>query len=291
MENILKSKTGLFLFALFIFCLLTIFWMGLASEVYFSTYGAVLNIIESGKFSINGFNLFSNFVKFLGAFVVLVVILNLYNILDTFFSYYSYNNIVKNYKVKKYRLREALARTFSWSYFRTGYILGPQLLVTLGFSAFFVSSFLFFNYFTELAGYSIGAATFISVFIFLMLFFLFCACAILSAWRHSVTFYGFECSLSEPDLTNEQVTKRSEKLFFSSLWNAILYITNVFYIVALFYQVYKYITFPSFVNFENIPNIIILISINLFFISMLQYFKTKMYVRSLLNYYDKITFS
>lgn len=291
MENILKSKTYLFFLALTAFCVLTTFWIGLASEVYFSIYGAILNIIESGKFVVDGFNLFANLVKFFGAFVVLVFILNLYNILDTFFSYYSYNNIVKNYETKEYRLRTILARTFSWSYFRTGYILGPQLIVTCGFLAFFASSFLFFNYFTEFAGYSIGVASFISMFVFLVLVFSLCASSILSTWRHIVTFYGFECSLSEPDLTNDQVAKRSEKLFFSSLWNAVLYIANIFYIVALFYQLYKYITFPSFVTLENIPTVMFLVILNLFFISALQYFKTQMYVRSLLNYYDKITFS
>jgi hypothetical protein len=125
----------------------------------------------------------------------------------------------------------------------------------------------------------------------MVLVFCFCSSAILSFWRHVITFYGFECSFSEPDLPKEDIIRRSEKLFFSNLWNAILYIIKFFYTSALFYQLYKCITFPSFISMENVPAIALLIAGNLLFLLLIQYVKTKMYIVSLLKYYNKITFN
>lgn len=290
-DKIIKSTwlSGVILFL--ISAILIVSTIGLASDVYFNLYGAIIGIQNGHKIAEYELIFLLAFLKTITVFLLSYFTFGCLSLLDVIFTYQAYKSAAGENEIKEFDIKEIIQKTLRWSYFKTGYILAPHFILFCFLAVLGSSAFIFFNYFSELAGYSIGIAAFVSVFLFTLLIFLFITAATLSTWRHITTFYGYECAVSEPALPNIKIIRRSEKLFFSDPFNAVLYLVNSAYIGLVIYQIFKYITFPSFISIENSSAVFAALALNFIFIGSFKFFKAKMYVNSLIRYYEKITFN
>jgi len=211
-----------------------------------------------------------------------------YSVASAIFTYSSYEIAARNFAYKKQDLTNVIFKAISWNLYRIRYILRPPAVILLVALMLVIFSILLFNSILTLAGISIGIITFTSSFTALGILFCFIFSMVISVQRAFTTVFGFDCAVSEPDLPNNTIKERSERLAFILPFNFNIHLLNLLSIFVISAQFFGAILFPGFINQENFPLIIMIIILDIVFLLGLGYLRTSLYLDSLLHKHKKI---
>jgi hypothetical protein len=132
--------------------------------------------------------------------------------------------------------------------------------------------------------------TFLTSFISISLAFGFIFALGIAVWNTFITLFGMECVVSEPELENFIIKKRSIKLSLAQKSNIKMYILYLIFLLTLVVQFLGIIIFPDILNGGNFIILVALSVVDIAFFIGLGYLKSSLYIESLLHKYNMITF-
>ncbi len=211
--------------------------------------------------------------------------------LDVVLSESFYKRIEKNIKEKGFSSVDLVFRGLNWTFSKFLKMLLPAVLVfSLGLGAL-VTFFLFFNLIMQLAGINIGVTTFICSFIGVTVFFGILISLFYAVWKYLITSFGSEICISEPDLDNETIMERSEKLLLSNYKGFFSGFIMLFWLFSAILGVFVIAVHYNPLSIKGFVLCLAFYTGNLGLYSVLKVFKIKAYLSSLLSYYNSITVS
>ncbi|MDD3014303.1 MAG: hypothetical protein PHC34_11425 [Candidatus Gastranaerophilales bacterium] len=290
-KNLIKflfSYTALFIL-LVIFVLLTLYTLNTMSKVFFliAEYIRISIYEENLNAEINTFEMILKVGSITIAFYLLFI---LYSVISAVATYKAYEIAALKYSYKKPDLEEVFFKTISWNFYRLIYVLSPLLTIGTVIGSLFFLNIILFNEILSLAGFSIALVTFLTSFISISLAVGFIFVLGLTIWNIFITLFGMECVVSEPELNNNVIRKRSRKLSLAQKSNIKIYFFYTIFILALIVQFTGVILFPDILNEENLIILTAFIVIDIIFFIGLGYLKSSLYINSLLYKYDTIIF-
>ena len=279
---------GIYLLVI-ILCLLLLVSVKTSSEIISPTFIFVKSLIFEDGRSLPLLSIFAIIVRFLLLFCAAYLIFIVFSTINIIFSYNSYRSLAAKYDQKIFSLWKTLKKGFNWNLYRVFYVLFPPMSVMIAGILLFLAFIYFFNVYLLFAGWSLGLVTFLTCFTFISLILGFIFSLGLSLYNLIITFFGIECAVSEPNLSNNTIKNRSARLSFNKSFNSILYLFYFLFIIAIVLQIILAIILKSSINIDNSRNIIIILMANLAFLFALSRIKTHLYIESLLKQYKMAT--
>ena len=289
-NNLLKFlfNWGIY-FLVIIFCFLTLVGFKTISELIYPTFifGKIL-LFEDSK-ALTGAAIFWIVVRYLLLFSTSYLMIMIFSLITAIFSYNSYMASASKYPYNTFQLDKILTRGLNWNIYRTFQVIFPPFTVLTAGILLFLSLLYFFNFYLTFAGWSIGLVTFITTFVFTGLIFCFIFSLVLSFYNLITTLFGIECAVSEPDLSNNVIKKRSARLSFNNPYNFILYVLYLIFIISVIGEFVLALDMKSGFDSDFKSNILIACFVNVIFLFSLGRLKAHLYVESLLKQYNLIT--
>ena len=227
-----------------------------------------------------------NIVTFLGSIYLSFVS---YLVFDSIYTQYAFNAVFLDCLQENPDLKESIFRGIDWSVHRLILVVSPLFYVAGACLTLLITSILLFNFISFLAGFSIGLTSFLFIFVLISLMLGFMLSLFISLWNFISTWFGFECVMAEPELSNDDAARRAEKLVTTTKSGLLFGMANIVLIIAIPYQIYLAVSLPDFIQITNLENLIIAISINVFMFALLRYISIEAYFGGLFNYYEKVT--
>lgn len=240
-----------------------------------------------GSFALNPVFLLSRFFALVACLYLFIV---LFTVFSSVISLNMYEFCARTFKYRLRNIKDIIFKAMSWNFYRIYHVLRPMLKVIGIIASFIVFSLIFFNQLLFLAGYNLQMVIFIWAFIFFMLFFSFIISVGMGVWNFITTFFGMECAVSEPFLPNEYIVKRSRSLVFNKTMNLFMYTVYCTMIMLLLIEFVilsaNYVLIAN--NYYYLGAIVML---NVLFYMFISYFKTALYLDSLINRYNQMLLS
>jgi len=288
LTKFLFSYKSLFII-LITFILLILYTLTALSKVFF----ILVEYIKLSVFtdivgsSINTFGIFIELISILIAFYLLFII---YSVISAVATYNSYEIAAQKYSFEKPHLENVLFKTIKWNFYRILYVLSPILSIAVIIGILTCMNVFLFRVLLHLAGISIGLVTFLTSFISISLVISLIIAVGIVIYNVFTTLFGIECAVSEPGQENNVIRKRSQKLLLANKSNIKLYVFYFIFLSTLFLQFTGILLFPDILNMENILILVVFAAIDIIFYIGLGYFKSSLYIESILHQYDRITF-
>jgi len=281
------SYTTLFML-LVIFILLILYTLSTISKVFYliaeyiriSVFNETINI---------GINFPDIVIKLISISIAFYLLFILYSTIAAVTSYKSYEIAAQQYSYKKPAPEDVFFKAISWNFYRIIYVLSPLLSIGTIIGILFSLNIVLFNPILSIAGFSIAIVTFLTSFISISLAVGSVFAVGLTIWNVFITLFGIDCAVSEPELENHTIRKRSKKLSLAQKSNIKMYILYLIFLLTLIVQFTGVILFPDILNEENFMILTALIIIDIILFIGLGYLKSSLYISSLLYKYDMIT--
>ncbi len=188
----------------------------------------------------------------------------------------------KKYGYEEINLLQAIKRITEWQLYKYFLVILPLLGFITVAGVLFLLSVLFFNAIVTGIGLFTGISFFIMSFIFFNLMF-FLSLSILGVlWKSINLVFGTEIAVSEPQLDNLKISLRSERLIRAARSNFLLLFIYVVFGFLLMIQL-------IYLDILNIGIFSVFFTFNALGYAGIKYLKANAYIKSLLNYSEKIT--
>lgn len=270
-------------------CLYVIAW---SVNVLLSALSApcndILVALATHKLSVVSIDVKDVFPKIVSLFICGYFFVIVFSVISAILSASMYEISARYFKYAERPITNICCKSISWNLFRGYYVLSPVLKVSAIIIMFNLLCLLFFNQILVMAGLFLEFTVFLFAFLGFILFFSFLVASLMSVWNFAVSFFGMECAVSEPHLDNNQIVRRSRHLIFNKSMNVGLYLLYGFLTVLLIAEIVI-----LKVNFDKVASnyyyLSALLGLNLALYFFMSYFKTALYIDSLLNRYTEIT--
>ncbi|MDD3149990.1 MAG: hypothetical protein PHV68_04075 [Candidatus Gastranaerophilales bacterium] len=289
LDIIIYFILGMIFFA--IFMAIMFYDLSIIDEIKLNFLGYLNGIIgefTSLFFSYYSFKIFLFLLIFLASICLGFVLISIY---EAYFENAIFKLALKNIDYKKYPISEIILKVISWNFYRLKIVFLPIIkMLVFTFSALLLI-YLGFNFIITIISFSLSFTVFVATFSIISFLGLIFASLLKLFWRIILTEFALECAVSEPDLLNEYVLKRSKKFIFQNPYNLIFLSLNYAFIFALLFQ-FGYLAVNSqILTYENMHYILFVLFFDFIAWLILKCFKIYLYQENLVNYYNKIVFS
>lgn len=176
-----------------------------------------------------------------------------------------------------------------WICYRVLYVVYPVLSMTIiSFVLMFVS-INFFNIIAKLMGMNLELVLIVGIFVALLVGFLWLFAIAITGWNLITTIYGNVIAVTERKISNNLISKRSRRFAFLTMDAIIAYIFYVVLIAAVFLEAVYLFVFPENFSISNIIKLVIVEIINIAIFVILGRSITRLYYKSMLIQYAKIS--
>ncbi|MEW5820757.1 MAG: hypothetical protein AB1782_11240 [Cyanobacteriota bacterium] len=219
----------------------------------------------------------------------LIVCLGLFVILQTKYVNYWYISADRKCLYVPPENKKSILKLTGWLVYRFFYILTPIILMMIVSFGLLFMSINFFNILARLMGHNLEVVLTLGIFISLITGFFWLVAIFITTWNTLTTVYGSIIAITEPEITNTLIRKRSRRFAFltSSSWGA--YIVYLFMMGVFFLEFLYALLTPSFIALNNIHILIIVQLMNIGLFVVLGRSITHSYYKSLLIQYAKIS--
>lgn len=283
LANIITSF-GLVFLLLPVLIIMALFMLFNLSAVIMPFFMFIKTILFKESMQIEYLSPLSLTLKIFLSFASLYFIFVLYSVISIIFAYSSCKIEANNILPYEYNLIDLIFRGLSWNFRRMLFIITPPAIVIAIALTLFLIITSFFNIFLVFAGINLGFIVFTGVFTFLSLLFAFIFSLIISFQRTITTALGMQIAVSEPDLPNDKIQKRSLKMSCARFKNTGLIGLYILFNLILIIQ------FIDIIFLKNINSLVIII-ISLFDVVLfagLSYLKTIFYFDSMFYQFYRI---
>ncbi len=270
-----------------IFIMLVLFNLNLISEAMAPILYWCQELIFNQHFvkiTINPITYLGNL--FLSIFISLSIFL-IYSYLTGIISYRFLSGSEKLKIISRMTNRMLFNNLVRWNIYRLSYVTKP-ILYSLAATLICLLFFYFgFNFLVKLAGFNIFIFTFIVTFVFLSLLILYFSSILKIIWNVSKTSLGELILINEPNKDDKEIVKKSDILAFAKRDNLIFHSFYLSFIIFILLE-----TFFIIYNQGISKNILIsstIVIVNFALYVFLSYFKSDVFVNSLIYRNNRIT--
>ncbi len=174
-----------------------------------------------------------------------------------------------------------------WNLYRLGYVTKPIIYCLAATLICFLIFYVGFNFLVQLAGFNIFIFTFFTAFIFLSLIIFYFSNILKIIWNISKTSLGELILINEPDADDKEIVKKSDILAFAKRDNLIFHLFYLSFILFILLETF-FIIYNQDIS-KNILTCSIIVIVNFTLYLFLSYFKSDVFINSLLHRNNRIT--
>lgn len=226
---------------------------------------------------------------FISIIIILFVFIFLC-IISSITAYLAYRIAADKYSFKQPDLILVFKKSFSWEIYRILYVIKPINTVISIITVFVIVNFLLFNHILFFVSFGFPFFVFISVLFFWCLFIGIVISIFMAIFRIFTSMFGIDSAVSEPDLENFFINKRSSRLLLSNISNAKLVFAYFMFPAIIIIQITGFILSVFSGIIPDIKLLLLLLIIDITYYLGLSFLKSSLYIDSIVKKYEKITF-
>lgn len=219
-------------------------------------------------------------LKLLNIFLLFLLVLFSFSMFSSGLTGFFYPVLAEKYGYEKNSLKKTIKKITEWQIYKNLNILFPFLGFIFIFSFLIFIGTIFFNTFISVLGANTGLIFFTLSFTGFNLMFFLSLVIIFTIRKIINSGFGAEIAVSEPEIQNNAIFLRSKKFIYSEKSNFFLISVYGLFLILILIQVKN-------LNLLDLKVFSTFFAFNCISYTGLKYIKTRAYIKSLLNYYEK----